>query len=106
MSFTSDEDHGISLKEAAKLTENYRQGASAGTMLGSFFGKTALSNILNQTGCVGMRIYNAKSDDGKAAYVLVGVDAKGEDMEDGSIAEYGMGCPPSCPDSSTLAGTA
>lgn len=105
MAFTGNENHEISLEEAAKLTANFRESSSAGTTLGSFFGKTALSKILNQTGCVGMRVYNAKSEDGKAAYVLVGVDAKGEDLEDGSIAEYGMGCPPNCAVSSALAGT-
>lgn len=105
MPFTGSENHAISLEEAAKLTANFRESSTAGTMFGSFFGKTALSDILNQRGCVGMRIYNAKSEDGKAAYVLVGVDAKGEDMEDGSIAEYGMGCPPNCAVSSTLGGT-
>ncbi len=106
MAFTGEEDHGMSLEEAAKLTANYRQSVSAGTMLGGFFGKTALSNILNQAGCVGIRIYNGQFKDGAATYVLVGVDAAGEDLESGKIAEIVIPCPPNCPVSSTLAGTA
>ncbi len=106
MPFTGDEDHGISLKEAAKLTKNYRETPGTSAFLAAFFGKTALSAILNQQDCAGIRIYNALKENGDPNFVLVGVTADGEDMEDGIIAEYGMGCPPSCPDESALAGTA
>ena len=106
MAFTGEEDHGMSLEEAAKLTANFRRSVSTGTMLGGFFGKTALSDILNQAGCVGMRIYNGLLGDGKATYVLVGVNSAGEDLEDGEIAEIMFPCPLICPESSSLAGTA
>ena len=106
MAFTGNEDHEMSLEEAAKLTKNYRDSVGADAMLGGFFGKTAVSAILNQTGCVGMRIYNGLLKDGKATYVLVGVNAAGEDLEDGEIAEIILPCPPNCPVSSTLTGTA
>ncbi len=106
MPFTGNENHEMSLDEAAKLTKNYRDSTSAGTILGGYFGKTALLGILNQTGCVGMRIYNALLSDGTPTYVLVGVDSPGEDMEDGEIAEIIWPCPPNCPKESALAGTA
>lgn len=106
MPFTGNENHEMSLEDAAKLTKKYRDSTSAGTILGGFFGKTALLAILNQTGCVGMRIYNAQLEDGTPTYVLVGVDSPGEDMEDGPIAEIVMTCPPFCPKESALAGTA
>jgi hypothetical protein len=105
MPFTGDENHAISLEEAAKLTKNFRISAAAEAMLGGFFGKTALSNILNQDGCVGMRIYNAKFQDGKLTYVLVGVNTAGDDLEDGELAEIVLPCPPYCPKASTLCGT-
>ncbi len=105
MEFTGNEEHGMSLEDAAKLTKNYRDSVSTGTMLGGMFGKTALLGILNQTGCVGMRIYNALLSDGKPTYVLVGVDSAGEDMEDGPIAEIVFVCPPYCPKESILNGT-
>ena len=104
MPFTGNENHAMSLDDAAQLTRNYRDSTSAGTMLGGFFGKTTLLSILNQTGCVGMRIYNALLSDGTPTYVLVGVDSPGEDMEDGVIAEIVMTCPPFCPKESALAG--
>ena len=106
MPFTGEEDHGISLEEAAKLTENFRESMSTGMILGGFFGKTALSDILKQDECVGMRIYNAQFADGKPTYVLVGVNAAGEDLEDGELAEIVLPCPPYCPKASTLNGTA
>lgn len=106
MPFTGNENHAMSLEEAAKLTKKYRDSVSTGTMLGGFFGKAALLGILNQTGCVGMRIYNALLNDGTPTYVLVGVDSPGEDMEDGEIAEIVIICPPICPKESSLAGTA
>lgn len=105
MPFTGNENHEISLEKAAKLTANYRESVSAGTMLGGFFGKTAISNILNQDGCAGMRIYNAKFEDGKSTYVLVGVNTAGDDLEDGELAEIVLPCPPYCPESSALTGT-
>ncbi len=106
MPFTGNEDHSMSLVEAAELTKNYRESVGTGTILSGFFGKTALLGILRQTGCVGMRIYNALLSDGKLTFVLVGVDSEGEDMEDGEIAEIMYPCPPICPGGSTLNGTA
>ena len=106
MPFTGDENHSMGRAEAAKITKSYRESAPAEAVLGGFFGKTALSDILNQAGCVGMRIYNGLLGDGKATYVLVGVNSAGEDMEDGEIAEIMFPCPPICPESSSLAGTA
>lgn len=106
MAFTGDQDHSMSREEAAKLTKSFRDSAPAGAILGGSFGKTALLGILNQTGCMGMRIYNALLSDGKLTFVLVGVDSEGEDMEDGQIAEIMYPCPPICPGGSTLNGTA
>ena len=106
MPFTGNEDHSISLKDAAKMTENYRTTAGAGAFLGGYFGKIALQAILNQQGCTGIRIYNARNDAGEPNFVLVGVKSDGEDLTDGSLAEYSMGCPPFCPTASALNGTA
>jgi hypothetical protein len=104
MSFTGDEKHKIDLDEAAQLTAGYRQTAGAGDILGFFFGKTALGDVLRQDGCVGIRIYYAIKDD-QSNLVLVGVSADGEDLQDGDILELGLPCPPRCPVSSRLNGT-
>jgi hypothetical protein len=104
MQFTGDEDHKISLQEAAQLTKNYRESVSAGTLLSGFFGKSSLNAILSQNGCVGLRIYNARKATGELNFVLVGVDTNGNDMTGGELAEYSAGCPPFCPAPNELTG--
>ena len=74
--------------------------------MGGYFSKKALMNILGQENCVGIRIYNGKSASGDPSFVLVGVDPEGEDITGGELAEYALGCPPFCPKSSELAGSA
>ena len=106
MAFTGNENHAISLADAAQLTENFRLSVGTGAFLAAFFGKTALTQALSQDGCVGIRIYNAKSATGQHNYVLVGVNDKGDDLTGGIILEFGVGCPPFCSPSSELAGTA
>lgn len=108
MNFDGNEDHHISLQEAAMLTMKYRESANdeEAKFLGGYFGKQTISRILNQDDCVGIRIYNAKSENGQRNFVLVGVDAEGEDLAGGELAEFVLGCPPFCPNASELAGTA
>lgn len=106
MPFTGEDDHSISLKDAAEMTERYRSSAGTGAFLGAYFSKDALSKILIQQGCTGIRIYNAINETDDPNFVLVGVKSDGEDMTDGPLAEYGIGCPPFCPTASKLNGTA
>jgi hypothetical protein len=54
MSFTGNENHNISLTDASALTANFRTGKPANTILGFFYGKQAIQNILNQEDCVGI----------------------------------------------------
>lgn len=105
MPFTGKENHRISLGDAAVLTQSYRDSAGTDEVLAVFFGKEGISEILNQAGCVGIRIYNAKKN-GKLTFVVVGVRSDEENMESGSIAEIGLPCPPFCPKSSSLQGSA
>ena len=101
--FTGNEEHKISLEDAIKLTRNFRISMSAGSIKAGFFGRNAFSKILAQPDAVGIRIYNAKLDDGSPTFVLVGVNAQGEDLTGGEIAEFGLPCPPYCPGTSDLA---
>jgi hypothetical protein len=106
MPYTGQEDHSISLSDAIALTTNYRNSVSGSSaFLGAYFGKSAVQAILNQQGCVGIRVYNSKTASGVFNYVLVGVNSSGEDLEDDNLAEHGIGCPPFCPSGSKLAGT-
>jgi hypothetical protein len=102
MSFTGNENHRIELQEAAKLTGNYRQASEPGALLGSYFGKSALLKVLNQTDCIGIRIYYALNDDGKQQFVISGVNSAEDDLFQGELLEYGTGCPPNCGRSNPL----
>ncbi len=102
MSFTGNEDHSISLTEAAHLTENYRNTVSTGATIAHFFGRDALQAILDQTDCVGIRIYYGLKDDGEKQLVITGVNAAGNDLYNGLLAERSAVCPTTCSASNPL----
>ncbi|OGC89550.1 MAG: hypothetical protein A2W25_14385 [candidate division Zixibacteria bacterium RBG_16_53_22] len=106
MQFTGQENHSIDLDDAAKMTANYRNAHEPGALLGGYFSLEGIKKILDQSNCVGIRIYNALSDDGDEHFVLVGVKSDGEDLHGGEIAEIEYQCPPYCPTASPLNGTA
>jgi hypothetical protein len=98
MNYTGNEEHAISLADAAELTARYRAQFSAGTFYikGEYFGKNALNSLLNQQGCVGARMYYGLKADQTQCLVIVGVDANGNDMTAGEIMEFGQPCPNNC----------
>lgn len=96
MTFTGNEDHSITLEEAAQLTANYRHNAGEKAIKGGFFGKTTFKNIIDQKGCVGIKFYYGQKSDGTPCLVLVGADAAENDMTGGLIAERELPCPPYC----------
>lgn len=97
-----DHDHKISLEAAAALTRRYRQdGKLRSGDSGAFLGKQ-VQELLAQPGCVGMRIYRARNDEGFDTSVLVGVDEKGDDMVGGILLEFELKCPPFCGDANSL----
>ena len=95
MTFTGNENHDITLQEASHWTANYRN-ANPDQTKGHYFGETAIQNLLNQTGCVGMRIYYAITDTGIKQLVIVGVTADGNDLVNGLILDRSVLCPPDC----------
>ncbi len=102
MSFTGNEDHSISLIDASALTANYRNTHSASAIKGFFYGKTAISDILAQDDCVGIRIYFGEDDEGNPQLVICGADANEDDLDQGILAELGKPCPPRCGITNTL----
>ena len=102
MSFTGKEDHSITLEDAGKLTKNYRENSPKGVILGGFFGKDTLLDILNQKECVGIRYYYGQKDDGTPVLVLVGANADEKDLDNGIIAEISTPCPPYCGEQNAL----
>jgi hypothetical protein len=102
MSFTGNENHHIGLQDAAKLTANYRQTSEKDALLASYFSKSALQKVLDQPNCIGIRIYYALSNDGKQEFVISGVNSEENDLYNGELLEYGVGCPPNCSISNPL----
>jgi hypothetical protein len=90
------EGHVITLAQAVKLIENFRNAPAAPTIKGGFFSRSIFDTILSQPGCAGVRYYYAKKDDGTATIVLVGVDAAGNDMTQGVLGNESLPCPPYC----------
>jgi len=88
-------DHRIALDAAAALTRRYRE-ESAGAQRGECFHADQVREVLAQPGCVALRVYYGKHDDGRDAIVLVGVDRKDNDLEQGVLLEFGFPCPPFC----------
>jgi hypothetical protein len=104
MAFTGKEQHQITLEEAIKLISNFRNKQSGDVIKAHYFGKEALQKLLDQEGCVGIRIYYAAQDDGTPELVIVGVDENGKDLEEGVILERNYPCPPYCDEKSKLIG--
>lgn len=95
MTFTGTEDQEITLSQGSAMTLAYRTAhPSTDTIKAEYFGKSILETILNQTGCVGIRVYNGLGSDGKQSNVLVGVDANGNDMVNGVLGDRSVKSPP------------
>lgn len=96
MMFTGNEDHSISLEDASALTANFRNSAGQGAVLGGYFSKTIIQDLLDQQDCVGLRYYYGKDNDGVPQLVISGVNAAGEDLYNGALGNRSMPCPPYC----------
>lgn len=100
--YTGSEDHVVTLAQAAKYIQNFKNHPTAPTIKGGHFARNIFEKILAQPGCVGIRYYYAALDDGSPTMVLVGVNGDGNDMEQGIIAETIFPCPPVCGSPSQL----
>ena len=102
--YTGSTNHLITLDQALKYVQNFRtsDAASAIVIKGAYFDRGIFDKILAQPGCVGVRYYYAKKDDGTQSIVLVGVDSKNQDLTSGILGEDAVPCPPFCAPSSPL----
>ncbi len=99
MAFNGKEGEQITLAEGAAMTANYRNSPQAYGARAQYIGKAIIGSILQQTGCVGLRMYYAQDEDGAKQLVIVGVNAEGNDMTSGIIADRTLGCPTYCDNS-------
>jgi hypothetical protein len=95
--FTGNEEHRISTEAALRYVANYHAMEGAQLTAG-YMGRNIFEQILAQEEAVGIRIYNARLDNGSPTYVIVGVDREGNDLIGGVIGEDVIQCPPWCPD--------
>ena len=102
VTFTGKEDHSISLEDASQMTRNFQLQTAPDQIIGGFFGKDAVLAIISQEKAVGLRYYYGLDDEGTPHIILIGVNADGNDMTDGLLAERATKCPPYCPESNDL----
>ncbi|MDP1802990.1 MAG: hypothetical protein Q8L81_16630 [Bacteroidota bacterium] len=102
--FTGNEDQRITLADGGQMTRNYRNASGGGgvLILGHYFGKKILTDILAQENCVGIRTYYALSESGEKELVIVGVDKEENDLVQGIIGDRTYRCPPHCGDGNAL----
>lgn len=94
-----ERNHRITLEQARELTRNQRGGSpptGAGPMRAVAFRREILDEILAQAECAGLRVYLGRRGTGEQTLVVVGMDADGNDLSAGTIADEGLPCPPFC----------
>ena len=96
------QDHQISLADAKRYIANYSENPTAPTIKAGFFWRSIFDKILEQPGCVGIRIYYAKMDDDSPTFVIVGVDEQEKEITAGIIGQVVKPCPPYCETESEL----
>lgn len=90
-SYDTNLDHSMTLTDARVMTNNFRDTYPS-LNIGNTFNKDALQSIMNQTGCIFVKFYNAIDSDGLLKLVAVGVDINGTDMTNGLIMERSICC--------------
>ncbi len=88
----------ISEEEAKKMIALFAEKFPNQTV-SSFIGGDNVKKILEQEGCIGIRIYNGYEEEAqKISLVLVGVNKEEEDiLKNGIIYDRMATCPPACP---------
>ena len=81
MAFDGTEGGAIRLSQGAALTSEHRL-RNPTALKGRFFGKEILNQILDQAGCMGIRMYFGQDEDGNRELVIVGADEYENDMLD------------------------
>ena len=94
--YTGSGNHVVSLSDAQRYIQNFGNNPIAPPNKAVYFERNIYDKILAQPGCVGIRQYFARVDEKNVTLVLVGVDAKGDDLINGIVGEGGWACPPYC----------
>ncbi len=104
-SFAGNEGDLISDAVSKQWMTNYTS-QNPSSLIAHFFGFAILNKIMNQTDCIGIRMYYALNDSGIQQVLLVGVNSNGENIlptstggrtaDDGTIGDMSFPCPTYC----------
>lgn len=100
--YSGNGNHIISLADAQRYIQNFTINPTAPNTKANYFERNIFDQILAQPGCVGIRLYYAKTDAQAPTLVMVGVNANGIDMTGGILGEMVFPCPPICDQNSAL----
>jgi hypothetical protein len=88
----------ITRSKARKWVNSYKKkfGKEKYFLSSMLFDKEIVLKLLSEQGCEGLRVYNALDDEGKEHFILVGADAKGnnilpDDKDNSSITSRATG---------------
>lgn len=95
MALTGKEGGPIERADARRWTANYR-ASGTGKTNSHLFGAETVKQLLEQPGCVGLRLYYALNDEGQQQMLLVATDAEGSDLPESDVLDKSMICPPDC----------
>jgi ABC-type dipeptide/oligopeptide/nickel transport system permease subunit len=98
VNFAGYKNQSISFQEAKGLIKTYERIAVSDAVIAQYFGKDIVDKILAQPGCVGVRMYYGKHENGKPGVIILGVDKYGKDMVSVVLAPPVLPCPPLCDD--------
>jgi hypothetical protein len=102
MSFDPNADYSITLTEASAMTKRFRDNSPSTAIIALVIGASKIQQILDQTGCEGLRAYYALDDSNNPQLVYVGVDADGNDLVNGVLGDRNFPCPASCSSANAL----
>lgn len=94
-------NHRVTLVAAAAHTRRHRESKVWEEKAGAFH-KDQVLELLNQPGCVGLRIHYGRDETGHPTLILTGLDQADDDMTGGVILEVHYPCPPYCGASNPL----
>jgi hypothetical protein len=92
--FTGEENHAITTAEALTFIKQFREQFGPEAAPGVFFDKQAVQAILDQPHAVGMRYYYGADAFDQTQLVLVGTDARRNDLLEGEPLKLSIANPP------------
>jgi hypothetical protein len=99
--FDGTEGGPITLDQGSAMTKEYRR-LNPNATIAHFFGKQRINALLNQTGCMGIRMYyGVNVVSGEKELILVGVKSDGNDMTQ-MVMDMSHRCPKDCSAANSL----